>query len=92
MQATLDLVDDILGVPIEPTDDISVDDWKNVALFYLFLSHETLRAIRLISADGMDNPSKVLVRHLFELAVRLKYMETNPESLVPSFLEYRRHR
>ena len=88
LQATVDLVDDILRIPIEPTFCIKADNWKDVAFFYLFRSRETLRAISLISADGLYNPANVLVRHLFEFAVRLKYMETDPESRVASFLEH----
>ena len=88
LQIALDLTEKILGVQYEVDFDDLDEGWSQVAIFYLKRSHETLKAVSIILSHGLVIPSEVLVRHLFELAVRLRFMEASPADRVPAFLRH----
>ena len=88
LQTGLDLSEEILDVNIEVSIHDLKEDWNQVAFFYLCQARQSLRAVNMLLPDGLVTPSKVLARHLFELAVRLRYMEACPEDRVPKFLSH----
>ena len=90
LQVGLELSKEILD--IHPEVDISdlQQDWNQIAFFYLRTSRQALEAVNIILPYGLVAPSEVLVRHSFELAVRLRYMEASPEDRVPAFLRHSR--
>lgn len=90
LQTGLDLSEEILDVYIEVGIDDLKEDWNQVAYFYLRQAHQALRAVNIILPYGLVTPSKVLVRYLFELAVRLRFMEASPKDRVPDFLSHSR--
>ena len=88
LQAGLDLSEEILNVNLEVGIDDLKEDWNQVAFFYLRQAHQALKAVSVILPHGLVAPSEVLVRYLFELAVRLRFMEASPEDRVPDFLSH----
>ncbi len=88
LQAGLDLSEEILDVNIEVDREDLKEDWNQVAFFYLRQANRALRAINIILPHGLVTPSEVLVRYLFELGVRLRYMEASPGDRVPDFLRH----
>ena len=88
LQVGLDLCKEILD--IHPEVDIGdlKQHWNRVSFFYLRTSRQALEAVNIILPHGLVAPSEVLVRHMFELAVRLRYMEASPEDRVPQFLSH----
>ena len=88
LQVGLDLSKEILDV--DPDVDIYdlKQDWNQIAFFYLRTSRHALKAVNIILPLGLVAPSEVLVRYLFELAVRLRFMEASPEDRVPEFLRH----
>ena len=88
LQVGLDLSEEILSTRLEVGIHDLREDWNQVAYFYLRQSHQALEAVSIILPRGLVTPSEVLVRYLFELAVRLKFMEESPEDRVPDFLSH----
>ena len=89
LQEALGLTHTIFSVNIGATVKLA-NQWHTVAYFHLYQSCKSLGAIYLIlSRLGKEvmNPADILVRHMFELAVRLKYWEAHPDK-VPDFLEH----
>ena len=88
LQVGLDLSNEILDV--RPEVDISdlKQDWNRISFFYLRTSRQALKAVNIILPHGLVAPSEVLVRHLFELAVRLRFIEASPEDRIPEFLRH----
>ena len=90
LRDALDLTEDALDFHVEvPVHELS-PDWNKVAIFHLLQAHDTLNAVSLTINSGLVTSSRVLVRHLFELAVRLRFMEACPEERVPCYMEYSR--
>ena len=89
LQEAFDLTDAILNVQIDVVNeaDVMKDDWSQVAYFYLVRSREALKAISLSLYQRMLSPAAILVRYTFELGVRLRYMDANPEKVS----DYLRH-
>ena len=90
LQTGLDLSKEILDVDIEASIHDLKEDWNRVTFFYFRQARQALKAVSIILPYGLDTPSEILVRHLFELAVRLKFMEASPEDRVPDFLRHSR--
>ena len=94
LQEALDLTRDIVNVNIE-TWVVPENGWHAISYSHLALSRKTLMAIHLIlsseSNKAMLNPGYILVRHLFELAADLEYMEKRPEE-VHDFLRLSEYR
>ena len=90
LQTGLDLSKEILDVDIEASSHDLKEDWNRVTFFYFRQARQALKAVSIILPYGLDTPSEILVRHLFELAVRLKFMEASPEDRVPDFLRHSR--
>ena len=88
LQTGLALSEEILNVYLEVGIDDLKEDWNQVAFFYLRQAHQALKAVNIILPHGLVTPSEVLVRYLFELAVRLRFMEASPEDRVPDFLRH----
>ena len=88
LQTGLDLSEEILDAYIEVDSADLKEDWNQVAFFYLRQARQSLRAVNMLLPDGLVTPSVVMVRYLFELAVRLRYMEASPEDRVPDFLSH----
>ena len=89
LQEALGLTHAIFSVNIGATVNLA-NHWHTVAYFHLYQSCKSLGAIYLILArlgKEVMNPADILVRHMFELAVRLKYLEAHPDK-VPDFLEH----
>ena len=91
LQKTIDLTDDILELRIDLNlDEVpKLGDLYKIALLYLGQSHETLSAVHLILRQGMQGPAEILVRHLFELYLRLNDMVDHPAK-VAEFLRHSR--
>lgn len=89
-QEALDLTHAIFSVSIGVRID-SKDNWKLVSYYYLVESSKVLIAVYRLLADrsGKDmlHPADILIRALFEFAVRLKYMDAHPDK-VADFLEW----
>ena len=83
------LTDDILKLRIDgnPDEVPHLEALHQIALLYLGQSHETLSAINLVLRQDILGPAEILVRHLFELEVRLKYMAACP-AMVENFLQH----
>ena len=90
LQTGLDLSEEILNAHIDVGIDDLKEDWNQVAFFYLLQARQALKAVSISLPYGLVAPSKVLVRYLFELAVRLRFMEASPEDRVPDFLSHSR--
>ncbi len=88
LQTGLDLSEEILDAYIEVDIADLKEEWNQVAFFYLRRARQSLRAVNMLLPDGLGTPSVVLVRYLFELAVRLRYMDATPEDRVPDFLSH----
>ncbi len=63
------------------------DNWPRVAFAHLTRSCDAMEAIHILAERRLQGPTDVLVRHLFELAVNLKYMVGHPERLA-KYLEH----
>ena len=91
LEEALDLSFRLLEVDIElKRTDVTKEDWTTIAFFQLVQSRKILLAIyRIIgrTEDNMMPPADVLVRTLFEIKVRLKYMQANPDK-VSEFSEH----
>ena len=89
-QEAHDLTHAILSINTGVNIDLN-DSRKRVAHHYLRESHKILTAVyRLLSGESykeMLNPAAVLVRSMFEYAVRLRYLDAYPEKL-EDFLQY----
>ena len=83
----LDLTDEVLSGPVHIDDCDLLDEWHQVVLFHLFSSFKGLQAVRLVSADKLYEPADVLTRYLFELGVKLRYLDMDPKTRVPKYLE-----
>ena len=84
----IDLVDEILDLPIDVDADVQPDTYPLVVVYYAFQSRASLRAARQIASDEMFSPTMVLVRHLFELGVGLRYMWKDIPNRVPEYLKH----
>ena len=78
LQEALDLAGEVIKVQVVATIH-GDDDWHRVAFPHLTRSQEALVAVYLFAEKSMLNPANILVRHLFELGVNLKYMDGHPE-------------
>ena len=83
------LTDEILKLRIDgnPDEVPYLEALQQIAFLYLGQSHETLSAIDIILRQNILGPAEILVRHLFELEVRLKYMAACPAT-VEDFLKH----
>ena len=63
------------------------DDWRMVAGYHLMSSMRTMTAIHQLICQGALDPARILLRHLFELAVTLLYLGKYPEKR-PHFVRY----
>ena len=84
----IDLMDEILALPIDVEADVKPDTHPLVVVYYAFQSRASLRAVRHIASDEMFWPTIVLVRHLFELGVGLRYMLNDIPNRVPEYLKH----
>lgn len=83
----LDFTDEILSGPVHIDECDLLDEWHQVLLFHLSSSFKGLQAVRLVSANGLYEPAKVLTRYLFELGINLRYLDMDPKARVPKYLE-----
>ncbi|MCE2463309.1 MAG: hypothetical protein J4F46_05265 [Dehalococcoidia bacterium] len=90
LQKALDLTDRVLSVrdTLTLNDSDLADEWHRVALLHLDRSFVALEAVRLVSANGLLEPALVLTRHLFELAVNVRYLANDPMVMVPLYLKH----
>ena len=88
LQKAFDLIDEVLSVPIIINDGDLVEDCPQVVLLHLLRSQQALHAVRLVLADGLYGPAVVLSRHLFELAVNIRYLEKDAKIRVPLYLKH----
>ena len=88
LQTGLDLSNEILDAYIEVSRDDLEEGLNQVAFFYFRQANRALRAVNIILPHGLVPPSEILVRHLFELGVRLRFMEASPADRVPDFLSH----
>ena len=68
------------------------NDWHLVAFLHLVRSRQTLAGIRFLAAEQFYSSAEALCRHLFELAVNIRYLNIDPASRVPVYLEHYRVR
>lgn len=90
LQQAFDLTDEVLSVRIGINHIDLVEDWPQVVLLHLLRSQQALTAVRLVLANGLYGPAVVLSRHLFELAVNIRYLQKDAETRVPLYLEHSR--
>ena len=90
LQKVLDLTDKVLSVrdTLTLNDSDPADEWHRVVLLHLDRSFVALEAVRLVSANGLLEPALVLTRHLFELAVNVRYLAKEPKVRVPLYLKH----
>ena len=87
LRKVIDLTDEVLRGPV-PTNECDLsDEWNQVVLFHLISSLNGLRAVRLVSANGLYEPATVLTRYLFELGINLRYLDMDPKARVPKYLK-----
>ena len=89
LKRTLELTQEILDARIEVGFDDVEEALNQVAHFHLLRAHDALRAVSLILPAGLVTPSRVLVRHLFELEVGLRFIAAKPEDRVTEYLDHR---
>ena len=90
LQKAFDLADEVLSVRIGIENCDLAEDWHQIVAFHLQRSQQAISAIRLVLGKGLYGPAVVLRRHLFELAVNIKYLHQDPETRVPIYLEHYR--
>ena len=86
----------IAGEVLDTNPDLNLkdfgNDWHLVALLHLVRSRQTLAGIRFLAAEQFYSSAEALCRHLFELAVNIRYLNIDPASRVPVYLEHYRVR
>ena len=81
-QEAIGLAGEILNVSIRVDREGPLkDNWHKVAYHHLFQSMRTLTAIWVLVRQGAVHPAEILLRHLFELAVTLRYLDQYPKEL-----------
>ena len=81
------LVGEILfRIPVKEEDALQ-DDWSSVTYYHLGCSKRTMTAIHVLMGQGALYPAEILLRHLFELAVTLRYLGEHPQQR-PDFVRY----
>ena len=75
----LDFTDEILSGPVHIDECDLLDEWHQVLLFHLSSSFKGLQAVRLVSANGLYEPAKVLTRYLFELGDQSEVLGHGPQ-------------
>ena len=84
----LGLAEEAFVVPIHAKErHVLKDEWSRVAYFHLIQSWRTLGAIHLLVGKGIVDPSGILLRHLFELAVTVRYLDACRKQ-VAEFVNY----
>ena len=86
-QEARDLAGEVLfRIPVRD-EDVLQDDWHMVAYNHLGWAKNTLTAIHCLIGQGALHPAGILLRHLFELAVTLLYLDKHPEQR-PDFVRH----
>ena len=92
LQKALNIAEQVLDTHLDVNFTDFGNDWHQVALLHLVRSRQTLAGIRFLAAEQFYSPTEVLCRHLFELAVNIRYLNIDPVSRVPVYLEHYRVR
>ena len=88
LQKALNIAGAVLGTNLDINLKDFGNDWHLVAFFHLVRSRQTLAGIRFLAAEQFYSPAETLCRHLFELAVNIRYLNIDPKSKVPFYLEH----
>ena len=92
LQKALNIAGEVLDTNLDVNFKDFGNDWHLVALLHLVRSRQTLAGIRFLAAEQFYSPAETLCRHLFELAVNIRYLNIDPVSRVPVYLEHYRVR
>ena len=92
LQKALNIAGEVLDTHLDVNVTDFGNDWHQVALLHLVRSRQTLAGIRFLAAKQFYSPTEVLCRHLFELAVNIRYLNIDPVSRVRVYLEHYRVR
>ncbi len=87
LERALVLANDILAVQAEVEDRHFVSHWHKVVYVYLSWSKEALWNLQFTLGRRMWHTADILLRHLFELSVRLEYLRIYPKEL-DAFLKH----
>ena len=88
LQKALNIAGEVLDTNLDVNFKDFGNDWHLVALLHLVRSRQTLAGIRFLAAEQFYSPAETLCRHLFELAVNIRYLNIDPVSRVPVYLEH----
>ena len=89
IQTALGFLDDVMARKVDVSyRDLHENDWAQVVFAHLLRSRDALRAIRLITTEGLRGPSIVLHRYIFELAINLMYLRNDVENRLHPYLEH----
>ena len=88
LQKALNIAGEVLDISLDVIFKDFRNDWHLVALVHLVRSRQTLAGIRFLAAEQFYSPAETLCRHLFELAVNIRYLNIDPVNRVPDYLEH----
>ena len=88
LKRVLAFIDEVLCAQIEIDESTLKNDWNRVVLLHLWRSWSGLQAVSIVSGNALYDPAVVLTRHLFELAVNIRYLDADSEVRVPLYLEH----
>ena len=84
----LSLATDALEVSIDAKENVvTKDEWNRVAYYHLIQARRTLAGVHILVSNGIVDPAGILLRHLFELAVTVRYLHGRRDQ-VPAFVQY----
>ena len=92
LQKALNIAGEVLDSNLDENFKDFRNDWHQVAFVHLVRSRQTLAGIKFLAAEQFYSPAETLCRHLFELAVNIRYLNIDPKSRVPIYLEHYRVR
>lgn len=88
LEKAIEITDEILAARFEIDADDLERDWHQVVFLHLQRSSQALAGTRSLAVEGLYNPAVVLCRHLFELGVNVKYLNNDPDTRVPKYLQH----
>ncbi|MCY4365190.1 MAG: DUF5677 domain-containing protein [Chloroflexi bacterium] len=92
LQKAINIAGEVLDTNLDVDFKDFGNDWHQVALLHLMRSRQTLAGIKFLAAEQFFSPAETLCRHLFELAVNIRYLSIDPVNRVPDYLEHYRVR
>ena len=81
------MADEIAAIRLSIQADTLKDPWQRVAYYNYVRSWRTLNAFSIIMKHGAVGPAKILLRHMFELAVVTRYLNKH-RAKVDNFIQY----